>query len=320
MVWGICYPQEADSILKKDPNIISYPETITFRLGFSNEFNSFEVADRTSNFEATISPNQQLKSTFSFLFRFLEIEFAYTPTFLKFNHDDAIKGETEFFNMGTRFYVAQWMQNFEITKTKGYYIASKDLGFPEADNVIFPDLKVFKVGGSTSYVFNKDFSFRAIFKQTEWQRRSSGSFVPRLNYYYTEFRDKNRRRDKNLDIAVGPAYFYNWIINRKFLVSVGAYAGIGYSHIRSSGFEANTPNTSFNRVNYQSDFTAALGYNTASFFTGVNVSLKSVYHRLDTDFSIDDQQQFFEFHIGYRLDAPKNILQKAKELERKIGL
>ena len=250
----------------------------------------------------------------------MEIDVGYTPTFLKFNHDDEEKGKTKFFNLGTRFYVKQWMQNLELSKTKGYYISAKDFGYPDENNVIFPDLKVFKIGGSTSYIFNPDFSFRAIFKQTEWQQKSSGSFVPTLSYYYTDFKNEGMGKDQYVDVATGPSYFYNWIIANKFLVSAGAFGGIGYSHVRSSGFTDGTASSKSDGLNYRTEFTVAIGYNTPKFFTGVNVSINSFYHNVETDFRVDDQQQFFEFHLGYRFGSPKKLERKMDSLQKKVGM
>lgn len=308
-------PAAVDSSIREIPQIINYDEFLTTRLSFSDNFNLLTLKDKGGNSELLFSPNQQINSTLSLAYRFLEIDIGYTPKFIRFNKDDDIRGKTKFFNLGTRFYVGRFMQNIQYRKTRGFY--AEDLEFPERDKFIFSDLKIVKFGGSTSYVLNPDFSFRALFKQNEWQTKSSGSLVPTLSYYWTKISDPEFGKDALFDITIGPSYYYNWIIENSFLVGIGGHAGIGYNETKST-FTDDTPNHKMDGLIYTTELKLALGYNSTRFFTGVNVTFDSFYHDNEPDFKVKDQQRYFEFYLGYRFNAPKILTTATEYVQGKI--
>ena len=294
-----------------------YDDYIKTRLGFSNSFNSFHIKDKNSNLDFTLSPNQRLRSTFSFMYKFIEFDLGYTPEFIRFNKDNESNGKTTFYNFGTRLYFGQWMQSIEYAKTKGFYVDKSDIGITE--NLVFSDFQVRKIGGSTSYIFNPNFSFRAVFLQSEWQKKSAGSFVPSISYYFTKIKNNNPSEDKSIDVAAGPGYYYNWVISKKFLVSVGAYGGVGYNNTKTT-YSDGTPDETVDGLSYQTQLNLNLGYNSEKFYTGVTARLNTFYYDDDPKIHVQDQQQFFEFYVGYRfkasekisnlIDNPQNILKK----------
>ncbi|MCM5662109.1 DUF4421 family protein [Galbibacter mesophilus] len=309
---GFSQDQEVDTTASEIVYKKQYPNRITFRVGLTDDFNSYEISNPDTGLDVLLGPNQEIRSTFSLLFRFVEINIGHTPKFIKFNDDNDEKGETSYFHFGTRFYIKKWMQNFEWTKTQGYFVDLRDFG-GEQDYLIFPDFKVTRVGGNTAFVFNENFSFRTIFKQNEWQQISAGSFVPTLSYYYSRISNGTPEKDKVFDITVGPAYFYNWVINKQFIVTSGAHAGIGYTTINT--YDGNHSDG----VNYQTELTLGLGYNRDGFFTGINANYRAFYHNTSENFDLKDQHSFLEFHIGYRFKAPKIIIDKTNQLEEKVN-
>ncbi|HJS01752.1 MAG TPA: DUF4421 family protein, partial [Flavobacterium sp.] len=101
--------------ISKQPVVNEYKEFygdyIKTRLGFSNSFNSFHIKDENNNLDFTLSPNQRLRTTFTFMYKFIEFDLGYTPEFISFNKDDEDNGKTTFFNFGTRLYLGKWMQS-----------------------------------------------------------------------------------------------------------------------------------------------------------------------------------------------------------------
>lgn len=298
---AFCQAQNTDTI---PTTIEKYNDAIKLRLGFSNSFNSFHIKDGASHLDFTLSPNQRLRSTLTLMYRFIEIDLGYTPQFIRFNKDDAIRGRTKFYNLGTRLYFGRWMQELQYGKTKGFYVDRDDIGTTE--NILFPHFQVQKIGGSTSYIFNPKFSFRAIFLQSEWQRQSAGSFVPSVSYYFTEIKNNNPSKDNIIDVAVGPGYYYNWIIQDQFLVSGGGYAGVGYNATKTV-YTDNTPDETFDGISFQAQFRLTLGYNSERFYAGAATSLNSFSYSSEAKIHVQDQQQFLEFYIGYRFKASEKI-------------
>ena len=93
------------------------------------------------------------------------------------------------------------MQELQYAKTKGFYVDKHDLGV--AQNLLFSDFNVQKIDGSTSYILNPNFSFRTIFLQSEWQKKSTGNFVPKIRYYFTRLQNNHPGKDHIIDVAVG---------------------------------------------------------------------------------------------------------------------
>ena len=163
---------------KKVDNIYirKFPEKITTRLSLVNTGNSFFINDSENGISYNLKPNTREYLGLSVLFRSVELDFGFLPDFLKENEDN---GNSKLFNLNFRMFLGQWMQTIDLYQQKGFFADLNDL------EIAYPDVKIFKIGGTTSYIFNPNFSFRAIGFQNEWQRKSAGSFIPGLHYYYT---------------------------------------------------------------------------------------------------------------------------------------
>ena len=298
---------KTDTIKKKrvsNEYVELYDDDVKLRLGISNSFNSFHINAPADNLDFTLSPNQRVKSVFTFSYKFIEFDIGYTPNFIRFNKDDDDKGKSTYHSLATRLYFGRWLQSIQYSKTTGFYVDRDDIGSTE--NVLFPNLQVQRYGGSTAYIFNPNFSFRSIFKQSEWQKKSVGSFVPSINYNYTRIKNGEPKSDHIIDIAVGPAYYYNWVINKKFLVAPGVYGGVGYNHTKTV-YDDNTPDEVIDGLSFQTQLRLTLIYNTPKFYAGTTASLNTFYYDTDPQIHLQDRQQFFEFFIGYRFKGPEKV-------------
>ncbi|HEA79973.1 MAG TPA: DUF4421 domain-containing protein, partial [Maribacter sp.] len=157
----------------------AFPDKITFRLALQTTSNNFTLRDKITRSKTEFIPNDKSYLGISVLFRFLEVDFGYAPNFLSENKDN---GDSKLITFNIRTFFGQYMQTVDIYKQKGFFIRTSDLTLP------INDLKTFKIGGTSSYIFNSNFSFRAIGFQNEWQKQSVGSFIPSISYYYTKFK------------------------------------------------------------------------------------------------------------------------------------
>jgi hypothetical protein len=243
----------------------------------------------------------------SILFRSIEIDFGFAPKFLKSNQDNE---DSKLFNLNFRMFQNQWMQTIDLYSQKGFYFILNN----ERENI--SGIKTFKIGGSTSYIFNKNFSFRAIGFQNEWQTKSAGSFIPRLFYYYTKYtlnEDGLSENAYSYDIAIAPSYYYNLSIHKNFLFSIGASAGIGINH------SSNIGDGNLTSPLYEFSGRVVIGYNSETFFGGMNSSLLILEHDVDRYTRQDDTIPYLEFYIGYRFKAPKKLMKLADDFNRKFG-
>ncbi len=164
-----------------------------------------------------------------------------------------------------------------------------------------------------------NFSFRAISFQNEWQRKSSGSFIPSMSYYYTKFSDDTAQSSKFFDISIGPSYYYNWVLHKHLLFSLGGYTGIGMN-VTNTKYEDESFNQRLTSIAYDIVGRTAIGYNSNRFYTGVTANVNLFFHKVDRYSRIEDEQVFLEFYIGYRFKAPKSWLRAAKKVNSELGI
>ena len=288
--------------------IKTFPEKLTVRLGMQNTSNSFLVTDTQNNTEVEFKPNNKTYLGVSFLFRSLELDLGFAPNFLPENRDNE---DSKLFTLNFRMFLGKWMQTLDFYNQKGFFANIGDTSIP------YPGLSTLKIGGATAYVFNDNFSFRAIGFQNEWQKKSSGSFIPQLTYYYTRLNfenpDSEDSHDQIVDMAVGPGYYYNLVLGQHVILGAGATVGVGIHISRSEG------ETSTNFLG-QALFRMALGYNSERFFTGINLNAQVLAYEEDDATSVGDGLSFAEIYLGYRFNAPKNWVQKADKFNKKYGL
>lgn len=285
----------------------SFPDKLMVRLGLINTSNSFFVNDSENEISYNLIPNTREYLGVSLLFRSVELDFGFLPEFLEQNKDNS---NSELFNLNFRTFLGQWMQTFNLYKQKGFFADFRDIEIP------LSNIKSFKIGGSTSYIMNPNFSFRAIGFQNEWQKKSAGSFIPRLFYYYSKFNfNENNIKEsvKSFDIAISPSYYHNFVIREKIILGFGASTGIGFNHNSSS--ESN-----INSVLFEFGGSASVGYHSKSFFVGVNSSFNVFEHKTDKFVRIDDTITFLEFYVGYRFKAPKSFIKTADKVNKFLGL
>ena len=307
LFFGLCYLTQC-GIAQESDYKEAFPDKITFRLALQTTSNNFTLRDKITRNKTEFIPNDKSYLGLSVLFRFLEVDFGYAPNFLSENKDN---GESKLITFNIRTFFGQYMQTIDIYKQKGFFIRTQDLTLP------INDLKTFKIGGTSSYIFNPDFSFRAIGFQNEWQKKSVGSFIPSISYYYTKFKLEDPIIENQLEhsfkLAVGPGYYYNWVFEENYLISAGATGGLGFNLSKSQG------ETSLTAL-AQLIFRLTGGYNSETFFSGVNINTQLLTHTSADNLILDDSISFLEFYVGYRFDAPKKWINKADEISRKFGM
>ena len=128
--------------------------------------------------------------------------------------------------------------------------------------------------------------------------KSAGSFAPMLSYYYTEI-DASDVPELNgvvsyfANIALAPAYYYNWVIAKNFLVSGGLSIGGGVTVNTAEG-----KSTTLGMV--QASGLMSLGYNSDRFYCGVNNKTLVASHE-ETSNIPWRHRNYTSFFVGYRL-------------------
>ena len=289
-----------------NPFFKTYDDKVIASLYYLDVSNNFQILSKNSDgtkSKLDLIPNRREQIGMSVSFKFADISYGFSPHFFDVNKDNA---NSKLFNISTRFIVKQWMQTFNFINQKGFYFNQGDLTIP------FPDLRSTKVGGTTSYIFNPNFSFKTIANQKQWQTKSSGSFIPNFSFFYTnlDLNDGNpNSRSDILEMTVSPSYYYNLVINKVVLLSAGLSVGGGISII--DGDVAGILETSTS---------VKLGYNNDSFFSFLNLNYFAFLQNNDARVKLNDTISTLNVTVGYRFAPPKKVNEVFEAVHQKTGL
>lgn len=321
LVASLCLPtilfsketEEEIVYIEETDHKVSYPNRITARAFYVNTSNSLILKDRFSDLFFNLEPNKQNRIGASVSFRGLSASYSFAPDFLAENSDNE---HSRLFNFSLRnFFGKHFMQTLDIFNEKGFYLK---LNNDDAISVYLPNTNNFKIGGATSYIWNENFSFRAITSQDEKQLKSTGSFIPRIVYYYLEgesgtdgsYIDSSYY---SFDIAFAPSYYYNFVPTKNLLLSAGASAGIGLNRSKSEGEDSLV--TLLTELNFRGSAT----YDIDNLYLGTHYSYLILNHSADRTSRIKDNIPYFQIFVGYRFKAPKSLVQFADKMQGKLN-
>jgi hypothetical protein len=292
---------------------------ISIRLNFNNEFEYFK--QEGDNFFYDIRPNISLSNKLSVSYRGLTGNIGFTPKFYPGNSDNEKAGKTESFSLGFTLNTNHIIQNFYGQSVKGFYLHNTADFVPDWDQetdpyLTLPDLRVFKIEGSTSFKFNANYSTSAISSQTEIQTKSCGSFIPTLSYAFFQVDNSSAsstqtssQLSKHFQSIVSVSYLYTFVIHSKFYAAAGLSPGFGYdwtwltTHLPDGDVKTNYTDEIF-----QIKERICLGYNTRKLYAGSEISLaQSKQNQNNTSVNQEANRVYLQFFIGYRFTAPRFI-------------
>ncbi|MFD2602425.1 DUF4421 family protein [Flavobacterium suzhouense] len=300
-----CFAQ-TDSL--SNPYIQKFEDKISTQLFILNTSNQFTLDYSQENLTVDLVPNQKTTLGVSVQYDFISFSFGIAPKFFAENKDNKGSKMTAY---SMTLFPGRWMQHFDLIYQKGISLEA-----PQA-SIYYSGLKTFKVGGSTSYVFNKNYSFRALAFQSERQLKSAGSFAPQLSYYYTEL-NGNKTEDLKgksyfIDVALSPAYNYNWVIAKKFLVGAGFSLGGGITYMNDEGDDE----THFLST---ASLSISLGYNSDTFYGGLYTKGTASNHSTESKVEMNDAVSFGTIFFGYRFNAPDVLTREKNKIKTKYNL
>jgi len=291
----------------------TYIETMQNKLNLKFELDNDVQSFRFDNeiISYTVKPNTGLRTSISANYRFLTIRVGYSPKFLE-SHDSNLRGNTKIFKINMSLFMKNWMQTLEYNSTKGYYVDDyKDTSQPIdliSDGItIVPDLGTKTFTATTSYKFNDNFSFKAIYNQYEIQRKSAGSFIPSFTYTHFRLSDKGGPQDLNISgVLLNASYFYTFVINKKWYSSLGLSPGLGMEFNKLETMtEEGLVKTNNNEIVFNINSLIGLGYNSKSFFAGLALKGIATTRSDNSVIKFNTQRSSFVLFLGYRFRSPK---------------
>lgn len=281
-----------------------YTDRMSVKAFTLNTSNDFELYDEANDQRISLVPNRKTSLGFSFNYDLLAFSFGFAPGFLTANKDNK---NSKLITFASDFFPGRWIHHLELFYQKGMTLYP--LNEPEQ---YLPRQKSFKIGGKSSYNFNTHFSYKAMSFENERQLKNAGSFIPSVMYYYTSIQDvkelETDTKAKFINLAVAPAYYYNWVIDEHFLVSGGLSLGLGVTQTIAS----QNNNTSLLTT---SSVDLSIGYNTDTFYAGI--SSKGTLQKRPNSRNVvtDDTVRYLSFTVGYRFTAPEFVKRVNKDLK-----
>jgi hypothetical protein len=251
----------------------TFPQKTTVRLYFSKKYVHLNFPSGGSAEDLEYKANPKLNLGAGITIKNISINLFNGFSFLNPKSDE--KGKTSGFNFQVHLYPRKWAIDLLYVAPKGYHIEPKGMAGAPADKYYYrPDVKTTFFGISAYQVPNKKrFSYRAALLQTEWQKKSAGSFI-----YGGEIHHGTVQGDSALVPALlshtypqaginkinimsfgpGAGYVYTLVIAQHFFITGSMVINLDANFVREEDGVKTEKNVSFNPSEV---FKAAAGYN-----------------------------------------------------------
>ncbi len=313
---------------QKDTALVkSYADQVMIRANLDTNIESYIFSEgeyKNAN-KTVLSINNKIKTSLSVDYKIISATLSFAPHLFNDNNDDELKGRSSYTDLSFRLFPKRFIQTLYYKNVKGFYIENMKDFLPEWQEgrdpyIRFPDLRVQSFGGSTSYVLNKNFSARSIYTQGEWQKKSSGSWVPFVDYDLTIFRntiEDIESKELQYNIGANIGYFYNWVIGKKVNIAPYLAVGVGgkFSSYRDKENGGSKENTQYLTV--RMDGGLHIGYNTDRFLFGGKINFNGDAYQKSNQ-TTENNNLYGLLYIGYRFAPPKVVKTTYEKIQKKI--
>ncbi|BAP29630.1 uncharacterized protein CHSO_0593 [Chryseobacterium sp. StRB126] len=308
-------------------NIKSYADQVMIRANLDTNLESFVFTeDEDGNQKQQIfSINNKTKVSLSVDYRIISATLSFAPKFFSGNNDNDLKGSSSYTDFSIRFFPKRFIQTLYYKNVKGFYIENMKEVFPawkDGDPYTqFPDLRVQSFGGSTSYILNKNFSARSIYTQGEWQKKSSGSWIPFLDYDLTIFRNKVEGRnlkETQYKIGANMGYFYNWVLGKNVNIAPYLALGLGGKFSTYQNVQGDGTRTNAQYLTLRMEGGLHVGYNTDRFLFGGKMNFSAYAYNQTRNQLVQNNSVYGLLYIGYRFAPPRVVENTYDKIQKKI--
>lgn len=303
---------------------LSYDDKVILRFNLDTNIDNYVISSKDLSVKPRLELNNQINTTFGLDYKIISATISFSPHFFPGNNND-LKGKSTFTRYDFRFFPKNIIQTLSYKNSKGFYISNtqdyvSNWQKGKDPYLTFPNLRIQSFGGSTSYIFNNNFSLKGIYYQKEWQTRSSGSFVPSLNYEYVIFSDEQnsiRTKEYQLNLNLDAGYYYNYLLTKNINIAPFIYAGAGkkWSDSRDDITKNEREKGNYFTQNFGGGI--HLGYNNDRFFFGSKFNYSGSHYK-DDDTNIINNNFYVLLFFGYRLNPPAKVKKIYDKIQEKI--
>ena len=241
---------------------VSYEDQITGRFYFSKKYTSLKFRDRDEDYNLTYRPNTTLNMGVGATYQWATLNLAYGFGFL---NPERGKGKTKYLDLQFHTYTRKLIIDMFGQFYEGFFLTPKSTNNTNSEYYLRPDLNVNQIGASVQYILNhKKFSYRASFLQSEWQKKSAGTFIFGAEVYGGRVKAdstiiptmvNSEEADRDIELLrffeFGPnaGYAYTWVVREHFFLTGSASISLDYGESTISDKNGNrtekgiSPNT-----------------------------------------------------------------------------
>ena len=309
----ICYSQSSEYIE-------SFDNKINIDLSVDTNVFSYTIDNTTSNSLYKLKANESARLALSMHYRFIGITVGFSPNFLNNNADEVLKGNSTIRLIKLRLFIKQFIQQFEYHKVNGYYVENTEDFVANWIKDTDPYLKLESFNtkqyfGKTTFVWNENFSFKALLVKNQQQIKSVGSFIPSLTYSYNVLSNPDVKilkiDQRSFDVNLNAGYIYNLVFggNKNFFASLGLSPGVGFKFAKIIQDDANGINQEISKThpNFSIEGRLNLGYNSQNFYSGLQLNTYAVTYNENPETKVENSTTYFQLYFGYRFGAPKSV-------------
>ena len=314
---------------EKDSTFItSYADKFVLKLNVDTQTSSYDLKNLTGQ-ELRLMHNNAYRLHLSLDYQFFGFSFGIAPDIFGGEENINLKGESSLIDFRFRAAIGQWVQGFQFSSIKGFYVENTGDFIPDwiegTDPFIqIPDFTNRIYGMSTHYVINPNFSFRNILYNTEWQKKSAGSIIPSLFYGFNDFEYtfEEIKSDENIfQVRLAIPYYHTWVFRENWFVGINVSPSIGFSSSRyreeQNDVRIKEKNTYLTR---SIEGGIQLGYAAERWVFGASFVFDINGYDEDRLGTVENNKLFAQIYVGYRLNTPGFIDRAYNKAARKIGL
>jgi hypothetical protein len=306
---------------------VNYFENIIIKTEFTSDVVNVQFTEGRSGEVLELKPASEYFLGASFDYKWIALGVYFSPKFLTKSVDDSnIKAGESFKTKLNFFYSDRWRQEFTYSYNKGFFIENQMSSSQNQDGYLSnTTLNLFT--GSTFFIANRNFSFRAHYAQTERQLKSAGSIIPRITYSYSWIKpnlessgqNSEIERINSIDIFTQLGYMYTLVHNKKWFATAGLHPGVAYTN-SSYKYNNGLPETElFDNFTLGMSGEIAMGYNSYRLYFGGNLQWRNYNYSNNQEDQFSRDNVYFSLHLGYRFNDNKPMRKFFGWFEDKFG-
>jgi hypothetical protein len=313
--------------------IKSYYKRLVITLPVSTRLLKFSLLDLNSGNKLIFAPNLQYNLGISISSRWMS--FIINTGIKVINYDTDTKGNTKYQDYQINLYGRKITTSSFVQYYSGYYIKNSK-SYPsyvsETPYAVRADINALNIGVNSMYILNhRKLSIGSSFGFVEQQKKSAGSFLLGLYYFYFEangspslvtlpFRNSfdtlsyiHSVRINNFGLNLG--YIYTLVFLKKCYATGSVVQGLGGKIVNYKGDDYSTNHNSFGGAG-NLNLRLALGYDNGRYIVGAMGMIDYFLFSEKSDPTVDYSFGKFTVYVGYRF----SILRGERKLLHNLNL